>query len=112
MSDEIRNRVLSLLMKDEGIENPVVKENPDEQMSEDDLRKKKESLIMQLTGLLDKMQAPPTQNPAQARNYAMACKPTGVRTGWVCNYKHAVHSSPCACAKPQLGGKWIVLSKN
>ena len=28
------------------------------------------------------------------------------------NYKNAMHSSPCGCAKPHLGGKWIILDKN
>jgi hypothetical protein len=42
----------------------------------------------------------------------MACRPQGVRLAWECNFKHALHSSPCGCAKPQLGGKWIILGKD
>ena len=64
-----------------------------------------------LNELLDKFAIKPTPSPAIARNYAMASKPAGVRLAWVCNYKHAMHSSPCGCAKPQLGGKWIILDK-
>ena len=42
----------------------------------------------------------------------MATKPAGIRLAWICNYKNAMHSSPCGCAKPHLGGKWIILDKN
>ena len=36
----------------------------------------------------------------------------GMRLAWLCNYKNALHSSPCGCAKPQLGGKWVILGHN
>jgi hypothetical protein len=58
------------------------------------------------------MATPPMPSPAKVRNFAMAQKPVGVRLGWQCNYKHALHSSPCGCAKPQLGGKWVILGHN
>jgi len=110
-SEELRLRVLSLLEQDSGVAMPQVEETAP-RPTQTQLKEDKEQLIMQLASLLDKMQMPEMKSSARARNYAMACKPQGVRTGWVCNYKHAVHSSPCACAKPQLGGKWIVLSKS
>ena len=72
-----------------------------------DLRAKLE----QLTEMLDRLALPPSPSPAIVRNYAMACKPQGVRLAWECNFKHALHSSPCGCAKPQMGGKWIILGK-
>ena len=62
--------------------------------------------------LFEKMATPHQPSPAKARNYAMAQKPAGIRMAWLCNYKHAMHSSPWGCAKPQLGGKWVVLGKN
>ena len=68
--------------------------------------------VKMLSAILDKLAVPPSPSPVKARNYAMACKPSGVRLAWMCNYKHAMHSSPCGCAKPHLGGKWIVLGKN
>jgi len=111
-SEELRRRVLLLLQQDAGVPSPEVPEPAEARPSEAQLKEDKEKLVMQLASLLDKMQMPAMKSPAKARNYAMACKPQGVRTGWVCNYKHAVHSSPCGCAKPQLGGKWIVLSKS
>ena len=108
-SDDIRTRVLTLLMQDEGVKEPKVQPSQKVRKSKEQLSAEKENLVLKITEMLDQLQMPPVQVPAQARNYAMACKPAGIRTGWVCNYKHAVHSSPCACAKPQLGGKWIVL---
>jgi hypothetical protein len=42
----------------------------------------------------------------------MAQKPVGVRLAWKCNYKQALHSSPCGCAKPQMGGQWVILGHN
>ena len=65
-----------------------------------------------LAEILEQMAQPPQTKPAQVRNYAMACKPQGVRLAWECNFKHALHSSPCGCAKPQMGGKWVILGKN
>ena len=65
-----------------------------------------------LSAILDKLAVPACPSPAKARNFAMASKPVGVRLAWVCNYKHAMHSSPCGCAKPQMGGKWVVLGSN
>jgi hypothetical protein len=62
--------------------------------------------------ILDRMAVPALPSPIKARNYAMAQKPAGVRLTWVCNWKHAMHSSPCGCAKPQLGGKWVILGPN
>ena len=75
-----------------------------------ELKQLKEFKQMQISMLLEKLQMPPMPSSAKARNYAMATKPEGLRLGWICNYKNALHSGPCACAKPQLGGKWIVLS--
>ena len=75
-------------------------------------RKKKEQLLDRLSEMLEKLAIPPAASPAKVRNYAMASKPMGVRLAWMCNYKGAMHSSPCGCAKPQLGGKWIILGKN
>lgn len=63
----------------------------------------------ELQQMLDTMAAQPQESPVAVRNYVMARKPASARIGWKCNYKHVVHSSPCGCACPQLGGKWVVL---
>ena len=80
-------------------------------MTKDELEEKKAEKIRVLSAILDKLAVPPSASPAKARNYAMASKPVGVRLAWVCNFKHALHSSPCGCAKPQMGGKWVILGK-
>lgn len=112
MNSQLRDRVLKLLAKDRGEDNPVIAERKSNRMSKDELDAKKMDKIKQLSAILDKLAVPVTPSPVQARNYAMASKPVGVRLAWVCNYKHAMHSSPCGCAKPQLGGKWVILGKN
>jgi hypothetical protein len=81
-------------------------------MTKEELEEQKAVKIKMLSAILDKLAVPAGPSPAKARNYAMASKPVGVRLAWVCNYKHAMHSSPCGCAKPQMGGKWVVLGKN
>lgn len=111
-SRELRRRVLMLLAEDNGIEHPVIEERKTNRTTIEKLKKQKNDVQQKLSALLSKIETKPTIKPAQARNYAMATKPAGVRLGWVCNYKHALHSSPCGCAKPQMGGKWVVLGKN
>lgn len=112
MNDKLRERVLLLLAKDKGITNPTIPSKESKRMTRDELQKKKNEKIDQITALLDRMAIPQLASPIKARNYAMAQKPAGVRLAWVCNWKHAMHSSPCGCAKPQLGGKWVILGKN
>ncbi len=107
--DQLRQRVLRLLAQDEGVEAPVIPEPQKPRMSKEELDRLKTEKLQQLSQLLDAMAAKPQPKAAQVRNYAMAQKPAGVRLAWVCNYKKALHSSPCGCAKPQLGGKWVVL---
>ena len=112
MNARLRERVLSLLAKDEGIEIPVIPKVESKRMTREELEEQKIVKIKMLSAILDKLAVVPTSSPVKARNFAMACKPQGVRLAWVCNYKHAMHSSPCGCAKPHLGGKWVVLGKN
>lgn len=64
----------------------------------------------ELQGILNDLEAKPLRTPILVRNYAMARKPGKILVGWRCNYKHAVHSNPQACAYPQKGGKWVVLN--
>ncbi len=109
---KLRERVLTLLAKDEGVAQPVIPKFETKRLTREELEEQKTAKIRMLSAILDKLAVPSTQSPAMARNYAMASKPIGVRLAWVCNYKHAMHSSPCGCAKPQLGGKWVVLGKN
>ena len=109
---KLRERVLMLLAKDEGIESPVIPKPESKRMTKEELEEMKSAKIKMLSAILDKLAVPASTSPAKARNYAMASKPVGVRLAWVCNYKHAMHSSPCGCAKPQMGGKWVVLGKN
>ena len=109
---ELRERVLSLLAKDEGVEEPVIPKVESKRMTSEELERQKSVKIKMLSAILEKLAVPPMPSPVKARNYAMASKPVGVRLAWVCNFKHAMHSSPCGCAKPQLGGKWVILGKN
>ena len=109
---QLRERVLTLLAKDKGVAEPVIPVVATERMSKEELNKRKAEKIKTICDILEKLAQPTFHTPVQARNYAMACKPAGMRLAWVCNFKHAMHSSPCGCAKPQMGGKWVVLSKN
>lgn len=111
MGQRIRERVLTLLAKDEGVENPVIPKAESKRMTREELDEKKSQKVNLLSAILDKLAVPQQPSSVKARNYAMASKPMGVRLAWVCNYKHAMHSSPCGCAKPQMGGKWVVLGK-
>ena len=111
LNRKLRERVLTLLAQDKGSTTPVV-EKPSKRVSKEELDAKKSVRVSRLTELLERLAQPPQPQPAKVRNYAMACKPQGVRLAWECNFKHALHSSPCGCAKPQMGGKWIILGKN
>ena len=112
LNAKLRERVLTLLAKDEGIAQPVIEPVESKRMTREELEELKSVKIKMLSAILDKMAVPPMPSPVKARNFAMASKPVGVRLAWVCNFKHAMHSSPCGCAKPQMGGKWVVLGKN
>lgn len=108
-SQELRQRVLTLLAQDKGVANPIIPAPETERLPKEKLEAQKAEKLAKLAEILDRMAAPPDVSPAKVRNYAMAQKPMGVRLAWVCNWKHAMHSSPCGCAKPQLGGKWVIL---
>ncbi|MCH5307776.1 MAG: zinc ribbon domain-containing protein [Prevotella sp.] len=112
MSQKLRERVLTLLAKDEGVETPVIPTMESKRMTKEELEEQKAVKVQMLSAILDKLSVPPMASPVQARNFAMAAKPQGVRLAWVCNWKHAMHSSPCGCAKPHLGGKWVILGNN
>ena len=112
MNFKLRERVLTLLAKDEGVANPVIPQVESKRMTKEELEEQKAIKVKMLSSILDKLAVPPMTSPVKARNFAMASKPVGVRLAWVCNYKHAMHSSPCGCAKPHMGGKWVVLGKN
>jgi predicted RNA-binding Zn-ribbon protein involved in translation (DUF1610 family) len=109
---KLRERVLSLLAEDRGVANPVIPDPENKRLSKEEYDAKKKERLEKIAALLDKMVQAPQPKAAQVRNYAMACRPQGVRLAWECNFKHALHSSPCGCAKPQLGGKWIILGKD
>lgn len=111
-TERLRQRVLELLARDRGEEPAVVTEQKSDRMTEEELEKRKAEIMDSLAGLLERMDVSPDVSPVKARNYVMACRPAGLRVAWLCNYKHAMHSSPCGCAKPQMGGRWIVLGKN
>jgi len=81
-------------------------------LSKEEYDARKKERLAQIADILDQMVQKPQPKPAQVRNYAMACRPQGVRLAWECNFKHALHSSPCGCAKPQMGGKWLILGKD
>ncbi|MDE6354875.1 MAG: hypothetical protein K2L56_07470, partial [Prevotella sp.] len=105
-------RVLELLARERGLEPSVVPEQKSGRMTSEEHEKLKAEIMDKLSGLLSQIDVEPDVSPVKARNYVMACRPAGLRVAWLCNYKHAMHSSPCGCAKPQMGGKWIVLGKN
>jgi len=111
-TERLRKRVLELLARDRGVEPAVVLEQKSGRMTAEEHEKRKAEIMDKLSGLLSQMDVEPDVSPVKARNYVMACRPAGLRVAWLCNYKHAMHSSPCGCAKPQMGGKWIVLGKN
>ncbi len=110
-TEQFRERVLRLLAQDEGVAQPDIPPLDNPVRTKEELAEEKEKKLARLAELLSKMETPPNPSPAHVRNYAMAQKPAGVRLAWVCNWKHAMHSSPCGCAKPQLGGKWVVLGR-
>ena len=112
MNEKLRERVLMLLAKDTGIANPVVPKREVKRLSKEELQQRKAEKEKLLSEILERMAVPALPSPVKARNYAMAQRPAGVRLAWVCNWKHAMHSSPCGCAKPHLGGKWVILGKN
>jgi predicted amidophosphoribosyltransferase len=111
LSQKLRERVLTLLAKDKGVSTPVPPKQS-KRLSKEEFEAQKKDRVGRLTALLEQMAQAPQPQPAKVRNYAMACKPQGVRLAWECNFKHALHSSPCGCAKPQMGGKWIILGNN
>lgn len=109
---KLRERVLKLLAEDRGVVNPVIPEAEHKRISKREYEAKRKEKLDKISEILTKMAQVPQPKPAQVRNYAMACRPQGVRLAWECNFKHALHSSPCGCAKPQMGGKWVILGKN
>lgn len=110
-SQKLRERVLTLLAQDLG-EEPIIPKPKETRKTKSEIDDIKNTLMQQLTKLLERVAIPQQTSPAKVRNYAMAQKPVGVKLAWMCNYKHALHSSPCGCAKPQLGGKWVILGHN
>ena len=111
-SQQLREQILMLLAQDEGQSSPIIDQPKSNRMQKKELDDLKHRKLEQISEMLNLLALPPQPSPAKARNYAMAQKPMGVRLAWVCNYKNAMHSSPCGCAKPQMGGKWIVLGHN
>ena len=109
---QLRERVLTLLAQDRGIAEPVIPALDSKRLSKEEYDARKRECLTKIAAILEKMAQKPQPKPAQARNYAMACRPQGIRLAWECNYKHALHSSPCGCAKPQMGGKWVILGNN
>ena len=109
---KLREHVLTLLAQDRGIARPEIPDTQHKRMNSEEYNAKKKEQLEKISALLDKLAQAPQPKAAQVRNYAMACRPQGVRLAWECNFKHALHSSPCGCAKPQMGGKWVILGKN
>ena len=111
-TEQLRVKVLALLAHDRGDDNPHVEQCVTERLTAEQLEARKADIIARLTVLLDSVPQCVLTSPVKARNYVMAGRPVGLRVAWKCNYKHAMHSSPCGCAKPQMGGRWIVLGNN
>ena len=108
----LRERVLRLLAEDDGDEFPEIPAPHKQRVTKEELHEAKQRKLDQLAELLSRMSIPPHPSPAKVRDFAMAQKPAGVRLAWKCNYKNALHSSPCGCAKPQMGGTWVILGHN
>lgn len=108
----LRERVLTLLAQDRGEKTPDIPDLKSKRITEEEYKIRKNNLAEQLMEALEAMQTRPMESPVEARNYTMAMKPAGLRLAWKCNYKNAIHSGPCGCAKPHLGGRWIILGKN
>lgn len=108
-NERLRIRVLRMLAEDKGEQAPELTPRKSERMTAMQLETKKMDLARLISEALGELAAKPQPSPVKTRNYAMAMKPAGVRLAWVCNYKHAMHSGPCGCAKPQLGGRWVIL---
>ena len=111
-TEKLRIRVLELLAKDKGITEPLIEKRVSRRMTKEELDKRKKSQLSLMTEVLERMALKPIPSPVKARNFVMATKPMGVKVAWKCNYKQALHSNPCGCAKPHLGGKWVVLGYN
>lgn len=105
-NQDLRRRVLELL--NQGVTMARSKEIYGAGLTSESLSVLIEQKRKELQEILSRMEMPRQQNAAKARNYAMACKPSSGHLGWKCNYKQAIHNSPCECAYPHLGGKWIV----
>lgn len=112
LNAQLRERVLTLLAQDRGNTSPQIPRRGNRRMDKDEYEAKKRERLEEIANLLERMAQAPQEKSATVRNYAMACRPQGVRLAWECNFKHALHSSPCGCAKPQMGGKWIILGKD
>ena len=110
--EQVRKRVMQLLNEngDKAYPTATPPESRHHSPTTDELRAQTEQACKALQQLLDTMATQPTANPAQARNEAMARKPHISRLAWRCNYRSALHPSPLACACPQHGGQWVVLS--
>lgn len=108
-TEELLKRVLRLLAEDAGTEPKEHGAPGMTRMTTAELETRKAGIMAQISSLLGQVATTHMVSPVKARNYAMACKPMGVRVAWKCNYKNALHNSPCGCAKPQMGGRWIVL---
>lgn len=110
-NEELCRRVRNLLgqksLTDERKDITLRLGETSEEISNRIATKKKE-----LQDLLDTLIAQPQENPVMTRNFVMARKPASNRVGWKCNFKQVIHSSPCGCACPQLGGKWVVLGND
>lgn len=109
--EQLRERVFRLLAEDAGLSQIIIPPSDKPLISKEELDARKAEVRAKIAELLSNMATPPQAQPVKARNFAMAQKPAGLRLAWQCNYKNALHSSPCGCAKPHLGGKWVVLGK-
>lgn len=104
---DLRKKVLNLLAELDGEPEPEVK--PVKALTLVEKEEKERNLMREIALQLQKLSVPSgTASPAIARNQQMAYRPRGVRSGWVCNFKHEKHPSPCACAHPEMGGHWVV----
>jgi len=70
-------------------------------------KKELEQKQQELINKLSSAQNQTFETPQQARCFYNANKPAS-NLMWECNYVHYVHPGPHDCARPDLGGKWII----
>ncbi|MDE6556697.1 MAG: hypothetical protein K2K55_07015, partial [Duncaniella sp.] len=94
-------------------ENPQRKQFQFRPQSLDDLISAYREKAEEMNRALASLTPPPDFTPEEQRNYFSARKVMTAETDmrWKCNLCGALHMNPTDCARPELGGEWIVVSQ-